>query len=334
MPLGQDIYDVEGRLLLAKNLVLTKDYIRSLRVLGFAGVYCGDAISKEVEPEAVIRPMVQRKALKLVHDFFTVSDDTPSQESLQNVVAEMVDDAIKHGDVMCNLINLKTYDDYTYYHCVNVSVLAAMIGTGFKLGKTEMTQLTMAALLHDVGKRFLNIEILNAQRNLTKKERKIIQQHPVLAYDFLKTNYDFPPLVYASILQHHEFFNGKGYPDGASGDEITLYARIIKVADVFDALTTKRPYHEPSTPSDTVEYIVSKVDTEFDRELVDVFLKKVAVYPTGCEVVLSNGQHAIVLENYQDFILRPKVKVIGTNEIMNLKEDRSAQNVTVINLFM
>jgi HD-GYP domain-containing protein (c-di-GMP phosphodiesterase class II) len=183
-----------------------------------------------------------------------------------------------------------------------------------------------------VGKRFVEEDVLNVRRALTEVERIMIVQHPKLGYDFLKENFDFLPEVYDSVLEHHEWYNGCGYPLRRSGYDISYYARIIKVADVFDALTSKLPYHEPVSPSEAVEYIMANAGAEFDPELVDVFMRKIAVYPVGCEVSLSDGRTAVVMENYKEFILRPKVKIIPTGEVIDLKSDDAARNLTILEL--
>lgn len=335
MAIGQDIFDGEGRLVLAKHLILNEEYIAGLRELGFQGVYIDDDFTEDIRIEEVLRPEIKREAVKMVHELFLTDIKEPtSQEELARIVIEVVKDVMNNGDVMCNMLDLKTYDDYTYFHCVNVGVLATMIGVSYGLDEEDLCQLTTAAILHDVGKRFVDIDVLNAKRSLTEEERRIIVQHPKLGYEFLKEHYDFSSNVYTSVLQHHEWYNGEGYPLRRSGNDIPLYARIIKLADVYDALTSKRPYHEPYSPSEAVEYLMGNAGAEFDPDLVNIFLKKIAAYPVGCEVELSDGRKAIVMENYEDFILRPKVKVIPTGENINLKEDAEARSITVVELLV
>lgn len=335
MAVGQDIFDGEGRLVLAKHLILNGEYIERLQEFGFPGVYIDDAFTEDIRIEEVLRPEIKREALKMVHDLFVADIKDPTeQEELQKIVEEVLTNVMNNGDVMCNMLDLKTYDDYTYFHCVNVGVLSVMIGVSYGLEESELYQLTTAAILHDVGKRFVEIDVLNAKRGLSEEERRLIVQHPKLGYEFLKEHYDFSSDVYNSVLHHHEWYNGEGYPLRRSGNDIPLYARIIKLADVYDALTSKRPYHEPYSPSEAVEYLMGNTGAEFDPELVNIFLRKIAAYPVGCEVQLSDGRTAVVMENYEDFILRPKIKVVPTGEIIDLKEDAAARSITVVALRM
>lgn len=245
---------------------------------------------------------------------------------------DVLGDVMGNSDLMCNMLDIKTYDDYVYFHSVNVAVLSTMIGTACDMNQEELDILTTAALLHDVGKRFVEEDVLNVKRALTEEERIMIVQHPKLGYEFLKDNFDFTPEVYESVLQHHEWYNGCGYPLRRSGSEIPIYARIIKIADVYDALTSKLPYHEALPPSEAVEYIMANAGAEFDPDLVDVFIRKIAMYPAGCEVSLSDGRTAVVMENNEEYILRPKVKVIPTGEIIDLKKDDGARNLTILEL--
>lgn len=157
-------------------------------------------------------------------------------------------------------------------------------------------------------------------------------QHPKLGYEFLMKHYDFTPEVATAVLEHHECYNGEGYPMRKSGLEISIFARIIKLADVFDAMTSKRPYRDMLPPSDAIEYIMAMCGSEFDPKLVEVFLKWVAVYPVGCEVVLSDERRAVVTKNFPNFVLRPVVKLLETGEIINLNQDRNARNITIVRL--
>jgi len=121
---------------------------------------------------------------------------------------------------------------------------------------------------------------------------------------------------------------------GLKGADIHLYARIIKAADVYDGMTSARPYHDAMLPGEVIEYIMAHVGTEFDVQVVTVMLEKLCVYPVGCEVILSNGEHAIVVENHTGYVLRPSVKLLGNGRVIDLLSDKDARNVTIVKLLL
>lgn len=336
MALGQDIYDGEGRMLLTKHQILNNEYIVNLETMGYPGVYIDDDFSEDIEVEEVIKPVIKSCALKIVHALFMEDENAEDAQEwkIRKLVTDVVEDILNNGDVMYNMMDLKNYDDYTFFHSVNVAVLSTILGARYGMDEYELRILTTAALLHDIGKKFLEVDILNAKRPLIEEERRILLQHPKLGYEFLRDNYDFAPEVCSGVLQHHESYNGEGYPLRKSGDDISIYGRIIKLADVFDAMTSRRPYRTALTPSDAVEYVMAMCGSEFDPQLVEIFLRWVAIYPVGCEVVLSDGRRAVVAKNFPNFVLRPVVKVMETGEMLNLNEDRNTLNITIIRMIV
>lgn len=333
MALGQDIYDGAGRLLLAKHLLLSAEYISNLEFLGFPGIYIDDEFTRGIEIQQVLSPQVRSQALRLVHDLFSFEKGTGelpvSEVKLQKTVESVVEDILNNGDVMCNMMDIKDYDDYIYYHSINVGMLSVMIGARYGLSQNQLYQLTTAAMLHDIGKKFLEPELLNGEWPLVGENKERYRRHPKLGSEFLKGSYHFSSIVYTSVLEHHEWYNGEGYPLHKSGDQIPLFARIIKLADSYDTLVTKMPSKEAMSPSDAVEYIMAMAGVEFDPQMVNIFIRRIAVYPVGCEVELSNGLRAIVAENFRDFALRPLVKVIETGELLNLRDDQAGRSITI-----
>ena len=151
--------------------------------------------------------------------------------------------------------------------------------------------------------------------------------------DYISPCKSIPKASLKAVLSHHERYNGKGYPDQLSGEDIPLFGRIVCVADVYDALTSDRPYRKAMLPSDALEYIISEYNEMFDPTVVDAFVKKVAPYPVGTCVKLSNDMDAIVIENFESCGLRPKVRIISegmqTKETINLATDASALNLII-----
>ena len=337
MILGQEIHDASGRMLIAKFTELSDENISYIAFLGVPGLYIDDQFTKDIEIKEVVRPEVRKSAIQIVQDIFMAAagGTLPSEEAaIQQNVKDIVDNVLENEDVMYNLVEIKTYDDYTYFHSANVAILAGVLGAKAGLGEEELDDLVTAGFLHDIGKVFINPEIITAPRALTEEERIEMMDHPTLGHDFLMKNYDFPKRVTDAVYEHHEWHNGGGYPRRIKGQEISKLARILKIADVYDAMTSPRTYHEPYLPSDVVEYIMARSGMEFDPESVQIMANELSVYPVGVEVELSDGRHGIVIENHRGFVLRPTVKMLEGGEILNLLEDRAALNLTITRLLM
>lgn len=333
MALGQDIYDGAGRLLLAQHLLLSEEYISHLEFLGFPGVYIDDEFTKGIEIQEVISPQIRSQALKMVHELFTftIAGEEPPVEEVRlfRTIESVVENIVHNGDVMYNMMDIKNYDDYIYYHSIQVGLISVMIGARSGLGQLDLCQLATAAFLHDIGKRFIDHGIINGTWPLQGQDREVFESHPKLGAEFVRGTYRFPVQVYEGILEHHEWYNGQGYPLNKAGEEIPLFARIIKLVDSYDALTSGHPGRTAQAPSDTLEFLAAMAGVQFDPRLVNILMHKMAVYPVGCEVELSNGVHAVVAQNFEDFPLRPLLRICGTGENLNLRDDTAARSVTV-----
>lgn len=333
MALAQDVFDGEGSMLLSQEQVLHIEQITHLNEMGYQGFYIQDPETDDIIVEEVIRPEIKGQMLQLVHGLFENESDE-QERNIRRAVERAVEDLLSNGDIMFNMLNLRNYDEYTYFHSVNVAILAVVIGVRFGMNEHQLRYLAAGGLLHDIGKKFLEISILNARRSLNEEERRIMLQHPKLGYEFIRDNFDFEQEVLLGVLEHHECYNGEGYPMRKSGDEISIYGRIIKLADVYDAMTAKRPYRNPMLPSDVLEYVMAGNGSEFDPQLVSVFVHWIAVYPVGCEVELSDRRIAIVKHNYEGYALRPLVKIKETGEDLDLGSDVEARSITIIRLIV
>ena len=316
MCIGKTIYNGSELPFLVEGTKLTDVYIDYLRTSQFTGLYVYDEISNDIEIVNVISDELRNEAIKSVKKLFVV-DKKSSGASLLAKAADIrtkidsiIDELLENKDVMVNMIDLKSFDTYTYAHSVNVAVLSLVIGIAMGLERKRLCELGLGAIMHDVGKVFVAKEIVNKPGKLTEAEFNEMKNHSLKGYKYARDQYKIPITSYMGILDHHEKWNGSGYPNGSTRDSISLFGRIISVADIYDALTTERSYRPAMSPSEAMEYIIGNSGTMFDPNIVDVFRKKVAPYPIGTVVMLSNGCTALVIENYEELCLRPKVRLI------------------------
>lgn len=339
MILAKSLYSVNNDLLLSRGQKLIISYIIKLKQLGYQGIYIEDDISKDIEIENVIKDELRQKTINTVKDVFqnTRSGNKRSLEksigSSKRLVCDMVDQILDKRNTMLNIIDLKTFDDYTYYHSVNVAVLAISLGVAMGYNSSRLYNLGLGALFHDVGKVFIPKELLNKSAKLTDEEFKQIKEHPQLGCRYLVTNFSFSHDAYNTVMQHHERFDGSGYPFGLQGDQITQNGKIIAISDVYDAMVSDRPYRKALPRAYVLEYIVSQNRTMFDPDVVHVFTRKIAPYPVGTFVYLSNGEKGIVIRNYEFFGNRPSVRIIdGKGKAVRdvcLKDDKRYLNVVI-----
>lgn len=345
MVIAKSLYDINQQLLLREGTVVQKGYIDRMAQLGYQGIYIDDEISKDIEVKDVIRDELRMKAIQSVKDAFIYTDLSTAKGHKQAkqkidvtkmLITNIVEEILENKDTMVNLIDLKFFDDYTFFHSVNVAVLSILIGAELGLSREQLYNLGLASILHDIGKVFIDKDILNKPDALTESEYAIIQKHSEYGYTYLKNTFEIPAAAYVAVLQHHEHYNGLGYPNQKSKEDISLLGRIICIADVYDALTSNRPYRKGLLPSEAMEYIMANGGIMFDVKLTKIFARKVAPYPVGTYVRLSTGDLGIVVKNNSEACMRPQVKIFVDKygnkvkpNIIDLKEDRLLRNVTI-----
>ncbi len=273
----------------------------------------------------------QKAAIEAVH---SVIGDMRSGKPLdsaqsQDVVDTMVLEMMANKDAMVNLIDIKTFDDYTFSHPVNVCALSILIAIEMGCSAEEIKVFGVGALLHDVGKVEIQDEILNKRGALTDEEFLEMKKHPVFSRNMLVQDKKISEQSINIAFQHHEKFNGAGYPQGLSGEQIDKFARVAAIADVYDALTSDRIYRPKMKPYEAMKIILSGNGTHFDPEVVKVFVKHMSVYPAESIVRLSSNEIAIVIKANENTLIAPVVRLIvdkngnkvSNKEEINLSED-------------
>lgn len=212
------------------------------------------------------------------------------------------------------LRRVRRYDDLTYIHSLNVAILCHEFANWMHMPEEEQDILTLAGLLHDVGKMGIPGKIIKKAGLLTDEEYELIKQHPQKGYDFLK-KHPLDERIMNAALMHHERCDGSGYPQGLKADEIDDFAKIVAIADYYDALTSARVYREPHCPFEVFRMLQQERD-KFDSTYLTVFMEGVASFYIGCEVVLSNQKRARMVDTNPTDQSNPIVKMDGL--IVNL----------------
>lgn len=319
MVLAKGVFDSRSRLLLAKHQELTEEYIRKLNIWGYPGFYIADEFSEGIEVDETISVELRNKGVEALRK--------KNIDQTLDVAKNIVDQILSNGMTAIDMVDFRTFDDYTYRHSVNVAVIATILGMGMHLNRSMLEEVCVAAIFHDLGKLMIDSAILNKPARLTPEEFQEIKKHPGLSVQLLKKRHKISEDSKVAVFHHHENEDGSGYPAGITGEEIPLYSKIIHVADVYDALTSKRPYKDPYTPSEAIEYLMGGCNILFDESVVRAFMGCVPVYPKGVTITLSDGRLAVVYENNSN-PLRPKVKV-ETGEIIDLGDENANLNLTV-----
>jgi len=337
--LAKNINFDKHRILLRRGVTLTSSIIKKIEKLGLQGVYIDDDISRDIQISSVISDELRYKATKGITSFFLnanqggISKGEKTLGAIKDTILGIVNEIRSNPNLKINIVDLRTYDDYTFSHSINVAVLSVVVGTVLGLNKFDLNELALGALIHDIGKVFCDKNIINKPGKLTPEEYEEVKMHSVRGYNYLFSSDNIPENSKLAVLTHHEQYNGNGYPEKRSGEDIPLFGRIISVVDVYDALTSDRSYRKAMLPSQAFEYILSGYNTMFDPTVVEAFIRKVAFYAVGTCVRLSNGVKGIVVENFDSSYLRPLIRVIEgkivTSDYIDLAHDSSTLNITI-----
>lgn len=316
MEIADDFYDVNGNILAKKGAVITENYIESLSHFEIPYLYILDAHSEDIQVNCSITSKMRNEAtqnLKALYEEVQASNTQGYHKALQaclESVDRLTEDIISENIDLYDVFDIKMIENYRYQQPINVTVIALIIGKSLQLSSLEMYRLACGAFFHDIGNALIPESILSKDGKLTEAELALVRTHAEEGYRFAKDEFNLPMRSYLAILQHHERFDGKGYPMGKKGTDISIYGRIVAIADVFDALSSRRRTRQALNPTEAFKAIIEGAGTQFDPTLVRAFIERVSPYPIGYTLKLPDGRVGVVAKNYRGRPFNPTVRII------------------------
>lgn len=309
--------------LIREGTVNLNRFVKRLKNLGIHSLYIEDAACKGIDTEDVVSDNIRHKCKEsLGHTMKKMRTDyAVSRVDVTKLAENLLEEVMSHSNTLVSLSDIGNVDESTLDHSINTTIYAICLGLQLDFGKQELLELAEGTLLHDIGKIILDKRILFKADALDQEEFEYIKTHTLLGYDLLKKMPGLSERSRQIALCHHERLDGSGYPNGLSGKEISTFARIVAIVDVYEALTADRCYHKAVTPCRALEILSEETVSKLDLPLATKFMQNIAVYPNGTVVYLSNGTWAVVKSQNQSMPLRPVVRVISVKNGVQIPGD-------------
>ncbi|MBP1964644.1 HD-GYP domain-containing protein [Paenibacillus aceris] len=323
--LGRTIFASNGSILLSEGVQLTVFMINTLKRIGVTMIYIKDPNMEDVEIPEIVSNETKRIVMQRMGQTFAAiqSGKEFDTRAMSISINTLLDEVMKNRDVLVQLTDIRTKDNEMYVHATNVCMMAVLIGINMGFNATQLKELAVGALLHDVGK----VELTYDDESSDRK-----RHHTWRGFELLKTKREFSLLIAHVAFQHHEALDGMGIPRGLTSDEIHIYAKITAVANMYDNLLFDTSVGRRMLPYEACEHMMALAGTKLDREVLIHFLKTISIYPTGASVRLSNRQTGVVVGQHRGLPSRPIVRIVKQDQAdreLDIKEIDLAKHTTV-----
>jgi HD-GYP domain-containing protein (c-di-GMP phosphodiesterase class II) len=322
MKLAKPLYSADGKILLNAGLEMKDRYLERLRSLEVTYVYIEDELTADVDVPDVVSEKARVEAVssaKQVMEQVKVGHKVDASEA-KRVANMLVDELCRSHGTLVNFVDMRTRADYLFGHSVNVCILATMTGISLGFDELRLRDLGVGALLHDVGKLMVPQEIVNKTDRLTAGELAEVRKHAMYGFEALRKNPDVNLISAHCAFQHHERYDGSGYPRSLQNSDIHQFAQIVALADVYDALTADVSYRPAVSVYEALAIITRGAGSYFDPALVESFVANIAPYPIGSVVRLSDNRVGVVVDISQDCKTNPVVRVIADENKRRVNE--------------
>ncbi|CAM4347060.1 HD-GYP domain-containing protein (c-di-GMP phosphodiesterase class II) [Paenibacillus endophyticus] len=317
---AKPIFQENGNVLLGEGVELNDRYIDRLCNLGIDFLFIEDGMTADIIPEDAIREETRKQAVDTIYKTMnSFKDQTVSKgrtiapdmgRNFRAVFGQIMQDLATRPNMLVNLSSIHAMDGYLFQHSFNVAVLAGIMGIAKGFNRNQLEELGIGALLFDIGMTKVPAKLLNQTRAFTAEEHKVVEAHAKDGFDILRKYHDISIVSAHCALQHHERYNGSGYPRGLKENDIHIFGQIVGLADTFDALTSPRPYRKRYTANEAIEFLFAAGGTFFDLDLIKLFCRHISIYPVATSLLLSTGQVGVVTENNELAVHRPRVRII------------------------
>lgn len=315
MKLGRAIINAHEQVLLAEGTILSQKFINRLLKLNIPSVYIDEGFLPDVQVEDVISEKTRYRAIQLTRQIFCDSYHARSLvglDRMESIINNIIEELLNNKNIVVNLADIRSNDEYTFGHCVNTCVLSLITAITMGYTRRQLYMLAVGAILHDLGKTLIPPEILNKPAKLNREEMCLIKKHPEYGFWLLDRNDQISKASKLAVLHHHERYNGTGYPLGLQGDQIPEFSTIVGIADMYDALTADRVYRKAFSPHEAYEMLAASGDYLFDFNVVKSFLYHITAYPVGSLIKINTGEIGVVVANRPGYSLRPRIRILFT----------------------